>query len=99
MKNVVLFLYEYIILLKYSNALLKPIFETAKIRTLSLPKGLFLDRFLALASLRQAQGPGQRFFSTEQFSNKMENTLAKIEAIRWDSPAIRGRESHKILIG
>jgi hypothetical protein len=46
-------------------ALLKPIFETAKIRTLSLPKGLFLDRFLALASLRQAQGPGQRFFSTE----------------------------------
>jgi hypothetical protein len=38
-----------------------------KIRTLSLPKGLFLDHFLTLESLRQAQGPGQRFFSTEHF--------------------------------
>jgi hypothetical protein len=51
--------------LNIQHALLKPFFEAAKIRSLSLPKDLFLDRFLALASLRQAQGPGQLFFSTE----------------------------------
>jgi hypothetical protein len=51
----------------FELALLKSSFETAKIRTLSLPKGLFLDCFLTLESLRQAQGPGQRFFSTEHF--------------------------------
>jgi hypothetical protein len=46
-------------------ALFKSFFETAKIRTLSLPKGLSLG-YYTLVSLRQAQGPGQRFFSTEQ---------------------------------
>jgi hypothetical protein len=40
---------------RHQSTLLKSIIEIAKIRTLSLPKGLFLDLFFALASFRQTK--------------------------------------------